>query len=308
MNTPLARSAPASAAPWPFSRRPRRVPLLAAICGGLLLLEAGGCYSFWGGPQQRHQASSVVGYLYPDETDPVPPAGLPVLRLPLHVGVAFVPSGSRRNPGYGSSDGPSEAQKTALLQRVADEFKGRDYIDQIEIVPSTYLRPGGSFANLNQVRRLLGVDVIALVAYDQVQFTDENLLSLSYWTIVGAYLFHGNKNDTQTLFEAAVYDIRSQHLLFRAPGASSVQGGSAAVYVNEHLRADSSKGFDLAVKDMIGNLTTQLEDFRTRVKQSPDTLAHIEHQPGYTGAGAFGGGFVALLACLALACQPWRKR
>jgi len=231
-----------------------------------------------------------------------------VLRLPLRVGVAFVPPGGRRNAGYVSTNGPSEAEKTALLQRVADEFKGRDYIDRIEIVPTTYLRPGGSFANLDQVRNLLGVDVIALVAYDQVQFTDENVLALSYWTIVGAYLFHGNKNDTQTLLEAAVYDIRSQHLLFRAPGASSVQGGSAAVYVTENLRADSTKGFDLAVTDLVGNLKTQLEDFRTRVKQSPDTLAHIEHQPGYTGAGALGGGFFAALALLSLVRQPWRKR
>jgi rhombotail lipoprotein len=50
--------------------------------------------------------------------------------------------------------------------RVAAEFKGLDYIQSIEIVPSTYLRTSGGFDNLNQVRSLLGVDVIGLVAYD----------------------------------------------------------------------------------------------------------------------------------------------
>ena len=289
------------------SPKPRLVfPALLAF-GVTLLLVTGGCFSLWDGQRQTHQASSVVGYLYPNQTDPLPPAGLPVLRLPLRVGVAFVPSGSRRNTGYVSPDGISENQKTVLLQRVADEFKGRDYIEHIEIVPTSYLRPGGGFTNLDQVRNLLGVDVIALVAYDQVQFTDENLLSLSYWTIVGAYLFHGNKNDTQTLLEAAVYDIPSRHLLFRAPGASSVQGGSAAVYVAENLRNDSAKGFDAGTTVLIGNLKTQLEEFRERVKQSPDAVAHIEHKPGYTGGGAFGGGFLAALALLALVRKPWRR-
>jgi rhombotail lipoprotein len=62
-----------------------------------------------------------------------------VLRLPLRVGIAFVP---------GVSD-ISEQQKTLLLTRVAAEFKGLDYIQSIEIVPSTYLRTGGGFENLN---------------------------------------------------------------------------------------------------------------------------------------------------------------
>ncbi len=281
-------------------------PALLAL-GGALLLTTGGCFSLWDGQNQHHQASSVVGYLYPNQTDPLPPPGLPVLRLPLRVGVAFVPSGNQRNSGYIPPNGITEAQKAVLLQRVADEFKGRDYIEHIEIVPTSYLRPGGGFTNLDQVRNLLGVDVIALVAYDQVQFTDENLLSLSYWTIVGAYLFHGNKNDTQTLLEAAVYDIASRHLLFRAPGTSSVQGGSAAVNLAENLRTDSAKGFDAGTTVLIGNLKTQLEEFRERVKQSPDAVAHIEHKPGYTGSGAFGGAFLAALALLSLVRKPWRR-
>ena len=282
-------------------------PALLAL-GGALLLMAGGCFSMWGGQRQKHQASSVVGFLYPGQAEPLPPAGLPVLRLPLRVGVAFVPAGGPRNGGgYVSPDGITEAQKATLLQRVADEFKGRDYIEHIELVPTSYLRPGGGFTSLDQVRGLLGVDVIALVAYDQVQFTDENILSLSYWTIVGAYLFHGNKNDTSTLLEAAVYDIPSRHLLFRAPGVSGVQGGSAAVYVNENLRADSARGFDLATTEQIANLKAQLEGFRERVKQSPDAVAHIEHKPGYIGVGDLGGAFFAALALLALAGRPWRK-
>ena len=271
-----------------------RPAFCVALLGSALLL--GGCFSTRG-PRQTERSSSVVSYLYPDQANPLPPTSIPVLRLPLRVGIAFVP---------GKSD-ISEQQKTVLLERVAAEFKGRDYIQSIELVPSTYLRAAGGFANLNQVRALLGVDVIALVAYDQVQFTSNNLLSLSYWTIVGAYIFSGNKNDTQTLMEAAVYDIPSRHLLFRAPGASRVEAGVAAAYVQQRLRADSTAGFNAATTELIANLKLQLESFRERVKNAPGEV-RIEHRPGYTGGGSLGAGFASILGLLLLARACARHR
>ena len=275
--------------------RSRLAGLLLVV--GLVALVGGGCFSMGGRKTER--SSSVVNYLYPNQANPLPPTTIPVLRLPLRVGVAFVPAGNGANRFYAES-GITEVQKSALLERVAAEFKGRDYIQNIEIIPSSYLRAGGGFDNLNQVRSLLGVDVVALVAYDQVQFTNANLLSLSYWTIVGAYIFHGDQNDTQTLMESAVYDIESRHLLFRAPGASQVKAGAAAMYLAENLRNDSAKGFDLATTELIKNLKAQLESFRERVKNSPGEVK-IEHKPGYTGGGSFGGVFAAALGALALA-------
>jgi rhombotail lipoprotein len=288
-----------------------KAPSLAAGLSGVIALlgsvmRCGGCYSMWGGgPRRTERSSSVVNYLYPGQNNPLPPTDVRVLRLPLRVGIAFVPSGNTRN--YYQDSAITEVQKTALMERVVAEFKGRDYIQSIEIVPSTYLRPAGGFANLNQVRSLLSVDVIALVAYDQVQFTNENILSLAYWTVVGAYIFHGNKNDTDTLMEAAVYDIASRHLLFRAPGVSHVEGTTAAVYVEQRKHADGATGFDRATDDLIKNLKVQLETFRERVKNAPGEVARIEHKPGYTGGGELGGLFAATLGMLGLARWLWRK-
>ena len=262
-------------------------------------LLLGGCALF-GLSRKSERSSSVVGFLYPNQSDPLPPTSIPVLRLPLRVGIAFVPAaGGANNGNYYEQRGISEMQKTMLMQRVAAEFKGRDYIQSIEIIPATYLRPAGGFDNLDQVRGLLNIDVIALVAYDQVQFTNDNFLSLSYWTIVGAYIFKGNKNDTQTLVEAAVYDIPSRHLLFRAPGVSRVQAGTAAVYLEQTLRADSAKGLDLAMADLTPNLKAQLEEFRERIKHSPGEV-QIEHRPGYAG-GEMGVLFTAALVLLGIA-------
>ena len=37
------------------------------------------------------------------------------------------------------------------------------------------------------------------------QFTDEGLASFAYWTIIGAYIIPGEKNDTHTMLDAVVY-------------------------------------------------------------------------------------------------------
>lgn len=265
--------------------------MLGLVSAAVAALVLSSCTAF--NRQRTDRSSSVVNFLYPNEANPLPPTAIPVLRLPLRVGVAFVPS----DPDRHVESAFTEMQKSALMERVAAEFKSYPFVQSIELIPSMYLRRQGGFSNLDQVRTMLGVDVIALIAYDQVQFTDENFLSLSYWTIVGAYIFRGNKNDTQTMLEAAVYDIPSRHLLFRAPGMSRVQAGSQAMYLSKDLRDDSAHGFGLATTDLIRNLKAQLEGFKERVKNAPGEV-QIEHKPGYTGAGSLGGFFAAGLALL----------
>ncbi|WP_372679817.1 rhombotarget lipoprotein [Desulfosarcina sp.] len=132
---------------------------------------------------------------------------------------------------------------------------------------------------------MYGIDVITLVSYDQVQHTDEGMLSLSYWTIVGAYTVRGEKNDTGTMVDAVLYDIPSRKMLFRAPGTSRIKGSSTLVNLSEQLRTDSLNGFHLAADNLVTNLQLELDRFRKKVKAMPESYA-IEHQPGYTGGGS----------------------
>jgi len=255
-------------------------------------------------------ATSVVDYLFPDTKDPVVTPGIPVLTLPLRVGIAFVPSdsakgerGSRFGGGLRSLQGSglalTENTKADLMQEVANHFKKYPFVKDIEIIPSAYLRPGGSFANLDQIRTMYGVDVIALVSYDQVQFTDEGMLSFTYWTIVGAYIIPGEKNDTHTMIDAVVYDIPSRKMLFRAPGMSLIKGSATLVNLSEELRADSDKGFDDAAKKMTVNLDDQLAHFKEKVKERPEEFK-VVNSPGYTGGGS-GGGSMDMVSLLLLA-------
>jgi rhombotail lipoprotein len=152
---------------------------------------------------------------------------------------------------------------------VKASFSQYDYIGSIDVIPSAYLRPRGGFDNLDQVARMFNVDVIALVSYDQIRFNDTNRLAVLYWTVVGAYLIKGDQYDVQTMVDAAVFDVRSRKLLFRAPGTSQVKGSSTLAGYSKEVRGAQSDGYVQAVDQMIPQLQTQLASFKERAKSDP---------------------------------------
>lgn len=250
--------------------------------------------------RSTHHSSSVVKYLYPDKNEPVETSQIPSLSLPLKVGVAFVPETDGRNYGF------TEKEKARLLKEISGHFKKYEFVKSIDILPSAYLTPAGSFANLDQISTMYGIDVIALVSYDQAQFTDEGLASISYWTLVGAYIVPGEKNDTHTMIDAAVYDIKSRKMLFRAPGISNIKGRATPVNLSEQLREDSMDGFKVASEDMVNNLSEQLELFREKVKEAPQEY-QINHKPGYVGGGSLDAVFLISVLIMS-GCWVWVSR
>jgi rhombotail lipoprotein len=262
--------------------------------------------------QQTSTKSSVVDYLYPKELTIVAQPSIPTLNIPIKVGIAFVPEQSPRSRGINIWSGVvggsvlTEANKTNLLKKVADNFKKHDFVSDIEVIPSAYLTAGGGFTNLAQIKTMYGIDVIALVSYDQVQFTDQGLLSLTYWTLVGAYIVSGEKNDTSTLLDTAVYDIQSKSMLFRAPGTSNVKGRSTPINLSEELRRDSINSFEDATINMVANLTVQLENFKDKIKQNPEQV-NLVHREGYSGGGAMGPFETVIMMLLAAVLYSVRR-
>ena len=236
--------------------------------------------------------TSVVDYLYPNKEEIVS-RSVPVLTLPLRVGIAFVPGNSgfataqrafsaARPIGQARGSILTEQQKLDVMKEVANHFRKHPFVKDIQVIPTDYLTPRGSFQNLDQIRAMYGVDEIVLLSYDQTQFTDEGFLSITYWTIVGAYLVQGEKNDTQTMVDAVVYDIPSRKLLFRAPGTSLVKGSATYVNQSQELRRDSETGVRKAVAGMIENLDVELAAFRARVRENPADYTVIKLE-GYRG-------------------------
>jgi len=255
------------------------VILLLSSCSNLLSQNNG----------KQTQSSSLMDFLYPNKESRVEhQPEVPVLSLPVKVGLAFVPSKNWQRDGIHGKD------QIEILDKVKSAFLKYDYIDRIEIIPSTYLSVGEGFATLDQIGRLYDVDVMALISYDQVTQSMENNASLLYWTIVGMYIIPGNENTIQTFVDTAVFDIKSKKMLFRAPGINKIEKRTTAVGVDPVLSEKSIESFDLAVNDMTTNLDAELARFKTRVKE--EKIAKVERREGYSG------GSIHYYLCLMLAC------
>lgn len=251
---------------------------LVPILSMALLLA--GCSTWWdyGGGTRSGTSSSLVDYLYPGGR--VPPefdATIPRLELPLRVGVAFVPGQS----SYGTI---SEATKMQLLEKVKSAFVDREFISGIEVIPDTYLRSSQGVTGMQQVARLYGADVMALVSYDQVAVSEENPAGILYWTIVGSYVIKATSNEVQTFVDTAVFDVGTARLLFRAPGTDVLSDRSTLVEAGETVRKARDASFASAMDEMTGNLSVELDRFRERVKTDP-TVAKTEWKPG-SGVGS----------------------
>lgn len=267
-------------------------------------LSISGCSAFWQIGEEFHTregvSSSLVDYLYPKgEVPPAEEMLLPRLELPLRVGVAFVPA------RHESGAMISEAIRTRLLGDVRDAFIDRDYIAHIEVIPDTYLRSSTGMDGMRQVARLYGVDVMALVSYDQVAVSEDRKSSILYWTIVGAYVIRGTENEVQTFVDTAVFDVATGKLLFRAPGVNTIQKGSTAIESGETIRQSRTESFGAAVDDMTVNLLAELDRFETRLEEEPQ-LAAVQWRDGYGGMGS--GASLALLLAILACVRGCRRR
>lgn len=273
--------------------RVRIVPLLA------LALVALACV-----PQQRQIRSSALDFLYPTGHEAGAEEDV-TLRLPVRVGVAFAPA---RVAGL---DSFTETQRQQLLDRVAAAFRGRDGIASVEAIPSSFLEPGGGFDNLDRVAAALGVDVVALISYDQFQFSESGRSSWAYWTLIGAYIVEGEKNETRTVLDAVVYDIASRAMLFHASGSDASTDRSTPVDAAKVLRRRSEESFSLATDDLIERLDDALAAFEEQAATGTvrgagtPAIAMLDEQGrpigsgGEGGAGSLGAFAAALLAALA---------
>jgi rhombotail lipoprotein len=249
--------------------------------------------------------NSALDFLYAgSEAGASPPSDVR-LELPLRVGIAFAPSVA------GIRDPFTELQKQDLLSRIRDAFDKSEFVQSIEVIPTTYLSLGGGFENLDRLRVAFGVDLIGLVSYDQRQFTESSGSSWTYLTVIGAYLVKGEKNETRTVMDAVIYDIPSRSLLFRAAGSSASASSATPAGISRRLREDSEGGFETATDDLIVNLETALESFKGQVKngsvRGPGTPAiEVVADPESGGAGAIGG--LDLVAALALLVVARRSR
>ncbi len=235
--------------------------LLLPLLTALLLLV--GCAA----PETVQRRSSLASYLGTKSAPRAEQSAAPArLQLPLRLGIAFVPADAGQRSGSLNATAPAApmdaAQDQALHKQVADLFGQKPWTLSFKIIPALYLAKGGGFEDLDQVAGSFGVDVVALVSVDQVQFSSPRWYAWTYWTLVGAYMVKGDKNDTTTLVDAAVYHVPSRTFLFRAGGVGTAKGSSSWSNREEAFRQQSRESLALAMADLSKSLDLGVGTFK----------------------------------------------
>lgn len=260
--------------------------------------------------RQLHSASSssVVAFLYPHGAPP-PTDSIPELHVPLRVGLAFLPT--RGNPST-----LDEAHKEQLLEQIRARFASRKFISQIVIIPDYYLADRGlagrsGFEGLEGVQRLYGVDLMALVSYDQVTHVDDNNWSFGYVTIVGAAILKGTSHDVSTLIDLAVVDAPSHSLVLRAGGTDTHHGTATLVQEDREAREAGVAGFTAATTQMIEHFDSALTQFEADVRTGRANVRIVSRSGVMQTSSSGGGGAFSWEWLLALLPLPlaaaWRR-
>ena len=279
---------------------------VGGLAAGSMLLSGCSVMCWPDCARQLHSASSssLVAFLYP-HGEPPRNDSIPELHVPLRVGLAFLPT----RGGLSTVD---EAHKEQLLEQIRARFASRKFIAQIAIIPDYYLAGRSGFEGLEGVQRLYGVDLMALVSYDQVTHVDDNNWSFGYVTIVGAAVLKGTRHDVSTLIDLAVVDAPSRSLVLRAGGTDTRQGTSTLVQEDRESREAGVAGFTAATAQMIEHFDSALTQFEADVRTGRANVRIVSRNSLLpTGSSGGGGAFswTWLLALLPLAAvRQWAVR
>ncbi len=259
--------------------------------------------------ETRSTRTSVMDYLYPkDDTGPQPDATDSRLQLPLRIGIAFVPAGNRSHRCWQGHEigGLEQDRMLAVVERA---FTGHEWVKHIDIIPSLYLTPDGGFDELEQIGRLYGIDVIALVSVDQIQHNQPTPASIAYLSIVGSFIIPAQHVGTATLIDAAVFDVRTRQFLLRAPGRDRDWTLSTLVAEDSVERHASEQSMTAAMADLALNLQPAIDGLAEKVRSGARDDVDIIARDGrsFRAGGALGLGEAGAIALIALALAWWRR-
>jgi rhombotail lipoprotein len=117
------------------------------------------------------------------------------------------------------------------------------------------------------VQRLYGIDVMALVSYDQVSYRDANTWWLAYLTIVGSYFIKSTRHEVTTLLDMAVVDPASRSILLRAGGTDERHGTTTLVSEERETRESDTESFSYATDNLVENFDAALSKFESDVRE-----------------------------------------
>lgn len=244
---------------------------------------------------RTHNSSSLVEFLYPHGEAPPQQNAIPQLHVPLRVGLTFLPAN-------GGSSNLDEAQEAALLERIRQRFISRHFVSEIVLIPDYYLEGHRGYEGLQGIQQLYGVDLIAVVSYDQIIHHDDNDWSLGYLTIVGAYVLKGSRHDVSTLVDLAVVDPATHSLVLRAGGTDTRHGNTTLIDQARLTREAAAEGFSAATEQMIGHFDAALTGFESDVRQGKANVKVISRDGSAAAGGGGALGWPSVLTLFLVSC------
>ena len=216
--------------------------------------------------KEVRQDASLADYLYSGQqtSETTQQTTAAELHLPLRCGIAFV-------PGYADPKfGLTEVDRLRWSTQIKALFEKHPFVGNVVVIPTSYLKSGGGVQNLRQLAALFNVEAIALLSYEQTQFSEPGSLSALYLTSALAwFVVPGDRYNIHTVLEAALVDARSGKLLFRAPATSIVEGSATMVRFSASSREARSEGFDKAFAQLIPNVDNALQTFHRQAQTDP---------------------------------------
>ena len=286
------------------------VSCLTVVLSGCQVFDGMGCGRRC--HPDAHASSSLVDFLYPSGAVPPAENSIPQLNLPVRVGLAFLPSHNGTSPV-----GLEASRRDELLERIRQHFASRKFVAQIVVIPDYYLSGRAGFQGLAGVQRLYGIDVMALVSYDQVTYRDANTWSLGYLTIVGSYFIKGTRHEVTTLLDMAVVDPASRSILLRAGGTDERHGTTTLVSEERETRQSDTESFSYATDNLVENFDAALSKFESDVREGKAQVRVAKRSGGagaldlmwivaLAGVGAMRIGWARGRAGTVSSVSPWR--
>jgi rhombotail lipoprotein len=224
--------------------------------------------------EPRHFRNNALEYLYPYGAPATEPKDVNV-GLPARIGIALAPRNSMRVVTF------TVSELEELLRRVAEQFRGRDGIAPVRVIPAGELKALGGFADLTRVKDEFGVDLVMLVSCDQFQSATATRASWIYWTVEGAYVVTADKDETASVADIVMYDVASRVMVLHAEGSDRSKNETVSADLEQTRREERERGFERAVDNLIGKLDLALAAFQKQV------VSGVVHGPGTPNLGMF---------------------
>ncbi len=209
---------------------------------------------------RQQVTQSALRYLYPDANAlDMAQGSVTHLQLPLRVGIAYIPAGH---------DGaPSFATQEQTLDLLAAHLDTQDFVDRAVVLPPGALTQSGGFEELERLSFLHRVDTMMLLSYEQQAFTEDTALSVLDFTVVGAFVVPGHRNEVQTRLTATTVHIPSQRYLFSANARHALEQQATLVHTPTQIRAGQADGLEHAARSLIPALDAALIDFKADLER-----------------------------------------